>query len=63
MDKRKWPVTTHLYKYQIDDLSRIAEEREVTKAVLFRRAIDNLIAECDNNPSGNIGMAVKGKSK
>ena len=42
MDK-KVPVTTHLYQRQIDQLNHVAAELKVTKAVLFREAIENLL--------------------
>ncbi|MBF0170667.1 MAG: ribbon-helix-helix domain-containing protein [Nitrospinae bacterium] len=37
------PVTTHLYQRQIDHLNRVAKELQVTKAVLFREAIEQLL--------------------
>ncbi|MDH5638279.1 MAG: ribbon-helix-helix domain-containing protein [Nitrospinota bacterium] len=40
---KKVPVTTHLYQRQIDQLNRVAKELQVTKAVLFREAIEQLL--------------------
>lgn len=41
--EKKVPVTTHLYQRQIDHLNRVAKELQVTKAVLFREAIEQLL--------------------
>lgn len=40
---RKVPVTTHLYQRQIDKLNQVAADLKVTKAVLFREAIEQLL--------------------
>lgn len=40
---KKVPVTTHLYQRQIDKLNHVAAELKVTKAVLFREAIEQLL--------------------
>ncbi|MDH5509346.1 MAG: ribbon-helix-helix domain-containing protein [Nitrospinota bacterium] len=40
---KKVPVTTHLYQRQIDQLNKVAKELQVTKAVLFREAIEQLL--------------------
>lgn len=40
---KKVPVTTHLYQRQIDKLNQVATELKVTKAVLFREAIEQLL--------------------
>lgn len=40
---KKVPVTTHLYQRQIDKLNQVAGELKVTKAVLFREAIEQLL--------------------
>ena len=42
MDKKD-PVTTHLYQRQIDKLNQVAADLKVTKAVLFREAIEQLL--------------------
>ena len=41
--EKKVPVTTHLYQRQIDQLNKVAEDLQVTKAVLFREAIEQLL--------------------
>ncbi len=41
--EKKVPVTTHLYQRQIEHLNRVAKELQVTKAVLFREAIEQLL--------------------
>ncbi|MBI5179188.1 MAG: ribbon-helix-helix domain-containing protein [Nitrospinae bacterium] len=41
--KRKVPVTTHLYEDQVQMLNKIAKELQVTKAVLFRTAVEQLL--------------------
>ncbi|MBI5816736.1 MAG: ribbon-helix-helix domain-containing protein [Nitrospinae bacterium] len=41
--EKKVPVTTHLYQRQIDQLNQVAKELQVTKAVLFREAIEQLL--------------------
>jgi predicted DNA-binding protein len=41
--EKKVPVTTHLYQRQIDHLNRVAKDLQVTKAVLFREAIEQLL--------------------
>jgi len=40
---KKVPVTTHLYQRQIDQLNKVAKDLQVTKAVLFREAIEQLL--------------------
>jgi len=40
---KKVPVTTHLFQRQIEQLNRVAKELKVTKAVLFREAIEQLL--------------------
>ncbi|HJM83535.1 MAG TPA: ribbon-helix-helix domain-containing protein [Nitrospinota bacterium] len=42
-EEKKVPVTTHLYQRQINQLNRIAKDLQVTKAVLFREAIEQLL--------------------
>lgn len=42
--EKKVPVTTHLYQRQIDQLNKVAKELQVTKAVLFREAIEQLLS-------------------
>ena len=42
-NQKKVPVTTHLYQRQIDQLNKVAKELQVTKAVLFREAIEQLL--------------------
>jgi len=37
------PVTTHLYQRQIEQLNKVAKELQVTKAVLFREAVEQLL--------------------
>lgn len=41
--EKKVPVTTHLYQRQIDQLNKVAKDLRVTKAVLFREAIEQLL--------------------
>jgi hypothetical protein len=41
--EKKVPVTTHLYQRQIDELNKVARDLQVTKAVLFREAIEQLL--------------------
>ena len=41
--EKKVPVTTHLYQRQIDLLNKVAKDLKVTKAVLFREAIEQLL--------------------
>ena len=41
--QKKVPVTTHLYQRQIDQLNKVAKELKVTKAVLFREAVEQLL--------------------
>lgn len=42
-NQKKVPVTTHLYQRQIDQLNKVAKELQVTKAVLFREAVEQLL--------------------
>ena len=46
--KKKVPVTTHLYEDQVIQLNRIAKELQVTKAVLFRTAIEHLLQKYED---------------
>ncbi|MDH5541865.1 MAG: ribbon-helix-helix domain-containing protein [Nitrospinota bacterium] len=46
--KKKVPVTTHLYEDQVEMLNKIAKELQVTKAVLFRTAIEELLKKYEN---------------
>ena len=46
--KKKVPVTTHLYEDQVVQLNRIAKELQVTKAVLFRTAIEHLLQKYED---------------
>ena len=46
--KKKIPVTTHLYEEQVETLNKIAKELQVTKAVLFRNAIDQLLKKYED---------------
>ncbi|MDH5476832.1 MAG: ribbon-helix-helix domain-containing protein [Nitrospinota bacterium] len=41
--QKKVPVTTHLYQRQIEQLNKVAKELQVTKAVLFREAVEQLL--------------------
>lgn len=52
---RKVPVTTHLYQRQIDQLNNVAKELKVTKAVLFREAIKQLLKKYEEKQL-NIGI-------
>ncbi|VAX19592.1 hypothetical protein MNBD_NITROSPINAE01-197 [hydrothermal vent metagenome] len=52
---KKVPVTTHLYQRQIDQLNRVASELKVTKAVLFREAIEQLLKKYEEKQL-NIGI-------
>ncbi len=54
-DDKKVPVTTHLYQRQIDQLNRVASELKVTKAVLFREAIEQLLKKYEEKQL-NIGI-------
>jgi len=53
--ERKVPVTTHLYQRQIDQLNKVARELQVTKAVLFREAIEQLLKRYEEKQL-NIGI-------
>ncbi|MFQ5432741.1 MAG: ribbon-helix-helix domain-containing protein [Nitrospinota bacterium] len=46
--KKKVPVTTHLYEEQVLQLNKIAKELQVTKAVLFRTAIEHLLQKYED---------------
>ena len=46
--KKKVPVTTHLYEDQVEMLNIIAKDLQVTKAVLFRTAIEELLKKYEN---------------
>lgn len=46
--KKKVPVTTHLYEDQVQMLNRIAKELQVTKAVLFRAAVEQLLKKYED---------------
>jgi len=48
MSKKKVPVTTHLYEDQVTMLNKIAKELQVTKAVLFRNAVEELLKKYEN---------------
>ncbi len=52
---KKVPVTTHLYQRQIDQLNDVAKELKVTKAVLFREAIEQLLKKYEEKQL-NIGI-------
>jgi len=43
--EKKVPVTTHLYQRQIELLNKVAKDLKVTKAVLFREAIEQLLRQ------------------
>ncbi|MFW2331758.1 MAG: ribbon-helix-helix domain-containing protein [Nitrospinota bacterium] len=45
---KKVAITTHLYKSQIDRLNEVASSLQVTKAVLFREAISQLLKQYEN---------------
>jgi predicted DNA-binding protein len=53
--KKKVPVTTHLYESQVIMLNKIAKELQVTKAVLFRTAIEELLKKYEDKQL-NIGI-------
>jgi len=53
--KKKVPVTTHLYESQVIMLNKIAKELQVTKAVLFRAAIEELLKKYEDKQL-NIGI-------
>ena len=53
--KKKVPVTTHLYEGQVIMLNKIAKELQVTKAVLFRTAIEELLKKYEDKQL-NIGI-------
>lgn len=53
--ERKVPVTTHLFQRQIDQLNNVAKELQVTKAVLFREAIEQLLKRYEEKQL-NIGL-------
>ncbi|MBI4666645.1 MAG: ribbon-helix-helix domain-containing protein [Nitrospinae bacterium] len=53
--EKKVPVTTHLYQRQIDQLNEVARELKVTKAVLFREAIEQLLKRYEEKQL-NIGI-------
>ena len=46
--KKKVPVTTHLYEDQVQMLNKIAKELQVTKAVLFRAAVEQLLKKYED---------------
>ena len=46
--RKKVPVTTHLYEDQVQMLNKIAKELQVTKAVLFRTAIEELLRKYED---------------
>jgi len=46
--KKKVPVTTHLFEDQVQQLNKIAKELQVTKAVLFRKAIEELLQKYED---------------
>lgn len=47
-NKKKVPVTTHLYEEQVQMLNKIAKELQVTKAVLFRTAVEQLLKKYED---------------
>jgi len=53
--KKKVPVTTHLYESQVIMLNKIAKELQVTKAVLFRTAVEELLKKYEDKQL-NIGI-------
>ncbi len=46
--RKKVPVTTHLFEDQVQMLNKIAKELQVTKAVLFRTAIEELLRKYED---------------
>lgn len=46
--EEKAPITTHLYKSQIERLNRVARDLKVTKAVLFREAISQFLQKYED---------------
>ncbi len=53
--EKKVPVTTHLYQRQIEQLNNVAKDLKVTKAVLFREAIEQLLKKYEEKQL-NIGI-------
>jgi len=53
----KVPVTTHLLQWQVGAINRIARDRQVTKAAIFRMAIANFIKEYGEKCEHNLDLA------